>query len=66
MLLSGMSKIKIILRFITLFSSILPMVLFLRVMDVFWFEKIKVIFRTALAVVKIRREDLLAVKLLTK
>lgn len=48
-------------RFITLFSSILPIKLFLRVMDVFWNEKIKVIFRTALAIVRIRKDDILAV-----
>ena len=33
-------------------------------MDVFWLEKIKVIFRTALAIIKIRREELLAVNIL--
>lgn len=48
-------------RFITLFSSILPMKIFLRVMDIFWNEDIKVIFRTALAILKIRKEEILNV-----
>lgn len=30
-------------------------------MDVFWNEKLKAIFRTALAIIKIRKDDLLKV-----
>lgn len=31
-------------------------------MDVFWFEKMKVIFRAALAIIKIRKHEILAVR----
>lgn len=48
-------------RFITLFSSILPMKIFLRVIDIFWFEQLKTIFRAALTIIKIRKDEILNV-----
>lgn len=51
-------------RFITLFSSILPMKIYLRMIDIFWNEQLKTIFRAALTVLKIRREEILNVFLI--
>lgn len=34
-------------------------------MDIFWFENIKVIFRASLAILKIRKEEILNVYLYT-
>ncbi|CAK88464.1 unnamed protein product (macronuclear) [Paramecium tetraurelia] len=48
--------------FITLFSSILPMQIFLRVTDIFWHEHHKTTFRASLAILKIRKEEILTAK----
>ena len=45
--------------FMTLYSSVLNFHIFLRIMDIFWLEKNKIIYRIALAILKIIEDDLL-------
>jgi len=48
--------------YMTLFSSVLPFKYFLRIMDVFFLEKWKIIYRVALAMLKLKKQRLLAAK----
>ncbi|EAS03440.1 rab-GTPase-TBC domain protein (macronuclear) [Tetrahymena thermophila SB210] len=48
--------------YMTLFSSVLPFQYFLRIMDIFFFEKWKIVYRVALAMLKLKKKRLLNAK----
>lgn len=48
--------------FMTLFSSVLPFNLFARIFDIFLYEDFKIIYRTALTLLKLKEEQILKCK----
>ncbi|EGR30341.1 plant adhesion molecule 1, putative [Ichthyophthirius multifiliis] len=48
--------------YMTLFSSVLPFQYFLRVMDIFFNEKWKIVYRVALAILKLKKKEILQCK----
>lgn len=52
--------------FLTLYVSILPFNLVLRILDIFLYEGYKIIYRVGLAILKIKEEKILAMKSMDK